>query len=115
MTVGVAGGPSMLSTPGGEGMMSPIRTSARPPMRTPLDPVGPITKGYGNPQTEFTIKQSEPDVASGNPPTVMTGGKMPTIVPMSGGPEAPGVTITAHPIVTGGPGIVAALPLRPLR
>jgi hypothetical protein len=51
------------------------------------------------------IKQMEPAVANGIPPAVMTGGMMPTIVPVSGGPEAPGVTMTLQPTVTGHPGI----------
>jgi hypothetical protein len=35
----------------------------------------------------------------------MTGGRMPRIVPVSGGPAAPGVIITEQPMLTGGPGI----------
>src|SRR5437867_4282332 len=33
-----------------------------------------------------------------------------TMTPVSGGPAAPGVTITAHPMLTGGPGIAVPLP-----
>jgi hypothetical protein len=51
------------------------------------------------------MAQIDPAVASGMPPAVRNGGKMPTMVPLSGGPAAPGVTITAAPIVTGGPGM----------
>jgi hypothetical protein len=58
------------------------------------------------PDNELIIWQSEPAVASGNPLAVMTGGKMVMMAPISGGPAAPGVIITAAPIVTGGPGIV---------
>lgn len=74
--------------------MSPIRTSARPPTLTPLDASGPMTSGYGKPHTELIIRHNEPEVAKGMPPAVITGGKMPSIVPMSGGPEAPGVIMT---------------------
>jgi hypothetical protein len=102
---GAAGGPSTVRMPGGVGMTSPIRTSERPPTFTPLLARGPIGSGYGKPHTELIIMHSEPEVASGIPPARMTGGKMPTIVPVSGGPEAPGVIITMQPIVTGGPGI----------
>src|SRR5947209_8052354 len=35
---------------------------------------------------------------------------MPTITPESGGPAAPGVTMTAHPMLTGGPGMLAPSP-----
>jgi hypothetical protein len=50
---------------------------------------------------------SDPVVASGIPPAVTVGGKMVTIVPVSGGPDAPGVRMTLQPIVTGGPGTCA--------
>jgi hypothetical protein len=64
-----------------------------------------MTSGYGNPHTELIIKHIEPAVASGIPAAVITGGNTPTTVPISGGPEAPGVIITEHPIVTGRPGM----------
>src|SRR5437016_5201580 len=96
-----------MSTPGGEGIWSPIRTSAMPLMVTPVLPNGPITNGYGAPLTEFTIWQMEPATASGIPPAVTAACGMETITPESGAPAAPGVTITAHPILTGGPGICA--------
>jgi hypothetical protein len=53
------------------------------------------------------IRQIEFAVASGMPPAVMNGGRTTRIVPLSGGPEAPGVTNTEQPIVTGGPGMQA--------
>jgi hypothetical protein len=49
--------------------------------------------------------QIDPAVASGIPLAVMTGGIMAMIVPVSGGPDAPGLTITIAPMLTGGPGI----------
>jgi len=52
---------------------------------------------------------SEPLVASGIPLAVMTGGKMLTIVPVSGAPAAPGVMMTVQPIVTGDPGMANSL------
>jgi hypothetical protein len=52
------------------------------------------------------IKHSDPLVASGNPLAVINGGKTATMVPVSGGPEAPGVTITLAPIETGDPGMM---------
>jgi hypothetical protein len=57
------------------------------------------------PETELTIKQRDPAVARGIPFTVIEGGNMVMIVPISGGPEAPGVIITDAPMVTGDPGI----------
>ena len=95
----------MVRIPGGLGMLSPTRTSACPLTLTPVLASGPITNGYGNPQTELIIRQMEPEVASGIPPAVMTGGRTTKMVPVSGGPEAPGVTMTIAPILTGGPGI----------
>jgi hypothetical protein len=86
-------------------MLSPTRTSGCPPTLTPVLARGPMTSGYGKPQTELIMRHIEPAVASGIPPAVMTGGKMARIVPASGGPDAPGVTLTMQPIVTGGPGI----------
>ena len=102
---GAAGGPRIVSIPGGLGMLSPIRTSALPVTLTPVLANGPITNGYGKPQTEFTIMQIEPAVASGIPLAVMTGGMTAMMVPVSGGPDAPGLTITIAPMLTGGPGI----------
>ncbi len=49
--------------------------------------------------------QIEPLVASGIPFAMMNGGKTAMIVPVSGGPDAPGLTITIVPMLTGGPGI----------
>jgi hypothetical protein len=72
---------------------------------TPLEAGDPIINGYGNPQTELIMRHSEPDVAKGIPLAVITGGKMAMIVPVSGGPEAPGVIMTCAPILTGEPGI----------
>jgi hypothetical protein len=60
---------------------------------------------YGAPDTEFTMEHNEPATATGIPETVTLVWGMTTITPLSGGPAAPGVTITAHPIETGGPGI----------
>jgi hypothetical protein len=61
--------------------------------------------GYGEPETLFTIWQIEPAVASGMPPAVTAVWRMLTITPLSGAPAIPGVTITAQPRLTGGPGI----------
>src|SRR5207248_433103 len=105
VTKGAAGGPSTVSTPGGEGMLSPRRTSPIPLTSTPLLPSGPITSGYGTPETELTIWQIEPATASGIPLAVTAVCGIWTITPLSGGPAAPGVTTTAQPMETGGPGI----------
>lgn len=91
--------------PGGLGMLSTTRVSALLPTITPLLPSGPMTAGYGNPHTELIIRQIDVLVASGIPPAVITGGRTAMIVPVSGKPDAPGVRMTEHPIVTGGPGI----------
>jgi hypothetical protein len=96
----------MVRIPGGLGMLSPTRTKGCPPTIAPVLASGPITSGYGNPQTELIMRQIDVDVANGIPPPVITGGRITRIVPVSGGPEAPGVTMTEQPIVTGGPGIV---------
>lgn len=48
--------------------------------------------------------QIEPVVASGIPLAEMNGGMTAMIVPVSGGPDAPGLTITIAPMLTGGPG-----------
>jgi hypothetical protein len=85
--------------------MSPIRTSADPLIATEVDPPEPIGSGYGTPESEFTIWQMLPTVASGWPPAVAMVCRMTVINPESGGPAAPGLNTTAHPIVTGGPGM----------
>jgi hypothetical protein len=95
----------MIRMPGGVGMRSARRTRPRPPTVTPLLATGPIGSGYGTPVTELIIKQIDPVVANGIPPAVISGGKMPRMVPVSGGPAAPGVIITEQPMLTGGPGI----------
>src|SRR6185295_12702094 len=102
---GAAGGPRIISTPGPDGIMSPIRTSPVPLIRTDVDPPAPIGSGYGTPDNEFTIWQTLPTVASGIPPAVTTACVITLMNPESGGPAAPGVNTTAQPIVTGGPGI----------
>src|SRR5262245_23728917 len=101
---GAAGGPRIVITPGGVGMLSPILTSAFPLTLTPVLANGPITSGYGKPQTELIIMQIEPAVASGNPLARMNGGRTAMIVPVSGGPDAPGLIMTIAPMLTGGPG-----------
>ena len=95
----------MVKMPGGVGMLSPILTRALPPIVAPLLARGPMTSGYGTPQTELIIWQSDPVVARGTPPAVIVGGKMAMMVPISGGPDAPGVMTTIAPIVTGDPGM----------
>jgi hypothetical protein len=65
-----------------------------------------MTSGYGNPKTELIIRQMDPTVASGIPLAVISGGSITRILPVSGGPKAPGLTMTIAPMVTGGPGIV---------
>ena len=57
--------------------------------------------------------QIEPAVASGIPLAVMNGGMTAMMVPVSGGPDAPGLIITIAPMLTGGPG-TALLPTLPL-
>ena len=89
-------------------MRSPIRNNDRPVTVTPLEPGVPTISGYGKPQTELIIMHSDPDVASGMPFAVITGGKTVMIVPMSGGPDAPGVIITCAPMLTGEPGTTAS-------
>jgi len=42
---GAAGGPSIVRIPGGLGMLSPMRTNARPLTVTPVLANGPITSG----------------------------------------------------------------------
>jgi len=68
-------------------------------------PTFPIGRTYGAPDTEFTIEHKEPATAIGIPDTVTLLCGMSTITPLSGGPAAPGLTMTAHPIETGGPDI----------
>jgi hypothetical protein len=58
------------------------------------------------------IMQIEPLVASGIPLAVMNGGSTTMIVPVSGGPDAPGLTITIAPMLTGGPGILLLTPVK---
>jgi hypothetical protein len=69
------------------------------------DPPCPIGSGYGTPDTEFTIWQMLPTVASGIPDAVATVCVITLMKPLSGGPAAPGLSTTAHPIETGDPGI----------
>jgi hypothetical protein len=51
------------------------------------------------------MRHIDPLVASGIPPAVIKGGNITRMLPVSGGPDAPGLTITMAPIVTGDPGI----------
>ena len=97
--------------PGGVGMLSTIRTSARPLTRTPVLASGPIISGYGTPLTELIIMQIEPLVANGIPPAVMNGGSTVMIVPLSGGPAAPGRDHHHCAIADGGAGHASLLPL----
>src|SRR5688572_5155084 len=60
---------------------------------------------YGTPETEFTSCAIDPAVASGIPPAIRNVAGTLTMTPLSGGPAAPGVSTTAHPIETGGPDI----------
>jgi hypothetical protein len=46
-----------------------------------------------------------PEVASGMPPAVAAVCKTAVMIPVSGGPAAPGLNMTLHPMVTGLPGI----------
>jgi hypothetical protein len=94
---GAAGGPIIVIMPGGVGMLSPILTRDLPPAMTPLLARGPIGNIYGKPHTELIIMHSDPVVAKGKPLAVMTGGNMTMIVPISGGPDAPGEIITMAP------------------
>src|SRR5579871_3062125 len=96
----------MDSTPGPDGIWSPTRTSAVPLMVTHVEPPAPMGSGYGTPETELTIWQMLPTVASGCPLAVTIDWRMTLTKPESGGPAAPGVNTTAQPIETGGPGIV---------
>ncbi len=90
-------------------MLSPIRTRAIPFTRTPVLASDPITSGYGAPEIELTIWQIVPATARGIPPAMTEAWGTCTMTPLSGGPAAPGVTITAHPMLTGGPGILTIL------
>ena len=60
------------------------------------------------PETEFTIWQIEPAVASGSPDAVAVVCSTATMTPLSGGPAAPGERTTTQPMETGGPGIVSS-------
>lgn len=91
--------------PGGDGIRSPTLSNARPETVTPVDAKGPMVSGYGTPVSELIMVHIDPVVASGMPPAVISGGKIVIIVPESGAPAAPGVTITAAPRDTGGPGM----------
>ena len=91
-------------TPGPDGMLSPSRTSALPSTETPVDaPIPPIGSWYGTPLTELTIVQIDPVTASGMPFATAVVWVIVVITPESGGPPAPGDTVTAHPMLTGGP------------
>jgi hypothetical protein len=68
-------------------------------------PTEPMGSGYGAPLTELIIWQMDPPVASGMPVAVAALWVIAVIIPVSGGPAAPGLKITLHPIVTGLPGI----------
>ena len=87
--------------------MSPTRTSALPLTVMPVEASGPMASGYGTPVTELTIWQIEPATASGMPLAVTNGLRDWMITPVSGAPAIPGVTITAQPMLTGGPGMVS--------
>src|SRR5262245_28517981 len=102
---GAAGGPMIVSTPGPDGIMSPMRTSPVPLIVTDVEPPAPIGSGYGTPDTEFTIWHTLPTVASGRPPAVTAACVITLMKPESGGPAAPGLRTTAHPTVTGDPGM----------
>jgi hypothetical protein len=92
--------------PGPDGIMSPIRTRPVPVIDTEVDPPAPIGSGYGTPETEFTIWHTLPTVASGCPLAFTTAWVITLMNPESGGPAAPGLSTTAQPIETGGPGII---------
>ena len=102
---GAPGGPRIVNTPGPDGIASPTRTNGWPLIFTWLGDSGPMGNGYGTPESELTIRQVEPHMASGIPLAVGPPGGIIVIVPVSGGPAAPGASETEHPIVTGGPGI----------
>ncbi len=55
------------------------------------------------------IWQIDPATARGRPETVADVWGTEMIIPESGGPAAPGVRRTAHPMVTGKPGILNLL------
>lgn len=92
--------------PGGVRILSPTLTRARPPAITPLLARGPMGNTYGKPQTELIIRHRDPVVASGIPLAVIVGGIMKSTMPVSGGPDAPGLIVTVQPMVTGEPGIL---------
>lgn len=107
ITLGLAGGPSGVSIPGPDGMLSPIRTNGWPWMATPVDaPIDPIGSVYGAPDTELTMLHNDPATASGIPAASTALCGMVVMTPLSGAPAAPGLTMTAHPTVTGGPDII---------
>jgi hypothetical protein len=95
--------------PGPEGIVSPIRTRAIPLIFTEPEPPGPMGSGYGTPDTEFTIWQMLVITANGMPFAVANVCGIVVMTPLSGGPAAPGLTITAQPMETGAPGIVDPL------
>ena len=64
-------------------------------------------KVYGIPESELIIMHIEPVIARGIPLAVGPPGGIIVMVPLSGAPATPGDSTTAHPIVTGGPGIVS--------
>jgi hypothetical protein len=68
-------------------------------------PTEPTGNGYGAPLTELIIWQMDPPVARGMPAAVAALCVIAVIIPVSGGPAAPGLNTTLHPIVTGLPGI----------
>jgi hypothetical protein len=97
----------IVSMPEPERIESPTRTSPWPSTVTPVEaPRLPIGSGYGAPETELTIWQIDPAVASGIPDAVTVACRIVRITPLSGAPAAPGERTTAQPMVTGGPGIV---------
>jgi len=58
------------------------------------------------PDSELIIVQTEPTIARGWPDAVGPPGGITVMVPLSGTPAIPGASTTAHPIVTGNPGMV---------
>jgi hypothetical protein len=88
-----------------------MRTIAAPSTVTPVEaPVDPMVRGYGAPLTELTIWHSEPLTATGIPLAVSVVWVMTVIAPVSGGPAAPGVTMTTQPTETGGPDTLLTRP-----
>jgi hypothetical protein len=98
----------MVITPLPDGIISPTLTSAEPEMLNPVDPpADPIGSGYGAPDSEFTIWQMLPTVARGMPFAVTHVCVITVMTPVSGGPAAPGLTITVQPMLTGDPGMIS--------